>query len=325
MATPCSSMNDTQHFLDTDETVLSLLKQSVEIDGSDNASSQIMMVSAFGLSGGSRISESLCPADFSVEEKQMERNFMGKKRRTLSECGGFSLQSTIAKCADAKEQNDVSPDFVKSSTDKDVKKQKSELLPCYNSSKLTTKQAKEISQDDDDPKEAYIHVRAKRGKATNSHSLAERVRREKISERMRILQDLVPGCSKITGKAVMLDEIINYVQSLQQQVEFLSMKLAAVNPELNFDIEQNFSRAARDGTPSVLGLSPVFSTPYAHYPGAVQIPSEMIVAATISQLSSIAQIENMWDEELQNAIQMTLIPPQPINNSGFHVKDPKVL
>ena len=28
----------------------------------------------------------------------------------------------------------------------------------------------------------------------------------------------------------MLDEIINYVQSLQKQVEFLSMKLASVNP-----------------------------------------------------------------------------------------------
>lgn len=45
------------------------------------------------------------------------------------------------------------------------------------------------------------------------------VRREKISERMRFLQDLVPGCNKITGKAGMLDEIINYVQSLQRQVE----------------------------------------------------------------------------------------------------------
>jgi hypothetical protein len=45
------------------------------------------------------------------------------------------------------------------------------------------------------------------------------IRREKISERMKHLQDLVPGCSKVTGKAVMLDEIINYVQSLQRQVE----------------------------------------------------------------------------------------------------------
>ncbi|KAK1360660.1 hypothetical protein POM88_045134 [Heracleum sosnowskyi] len=37
---------------------------------------------------------------------------------------------------------------------------------------------------------------------------------------------------KVTGKALMLDEIINYVQSLQNQVEFLSMKIASVNPML---------------------------------------------------------------------------------------------
>jgi energy-converting hydrogenase Eha subunit F len=36
---------------------------------------------------------------------------------------------------------------------------------------------------------------------------------------MKYLQDLVPGCNKIAGKAGMLDEIINYVQSLQRQVE----------------------------------------------------------------------------------------------------------
>nr|GME18954.1 transcription factor bHLH137-like [Ipomoea batatas] len=76
----------------------------------------------------------------------------------------------------------------------------------------------------------YIHVRARRGQATDSHSLAERVRREKISERMKVLQALVPGCDKVTGKALILDEIINYVQSLQNQVEFLSMKLASENP-----------------------------------------------------------------------------------------------
>ncbi|OAY37256.1 transcription factor bHLH63 [Manihot esculenta] len=93
-------------------------------------------------------------------------------------------------------------------------------------------------------KPEYIHVRARRGQATDSHSLAERVRREKISERMKYLQDLVPGCNKITGKAGMLDEIINYVQSLQRQVEFLSMKLAAVNPRLDFNIDNLFSKEA---------------------------------------------------------------------------------
>uniref|UniRef100_M8C9P3 Transcription factor bHLH78 n=1 Tax=Aegilops tauschii TaxID=37682 RepID=M8C9P3_AEGTA len=77
-----------------------------------------------------------------------------------------------------------------------------------------------------EPPKDYVHVRARRGQATDSHSLAERVRRERISQRMKFLQDLVPGCNK----ALMLDEIINYVQSLQRQVEFLSMKLATVNP-----------------------------------------------------------------------------------------------
>ncbi|KAM6563162.1 hypothetical protein CsatB_023160 [Cannabis sativa] len=99
--------------------------------------------------------------------------------------------------------------------------------------------SKENSKASEVQKPDYIHVRARRGQATDSHSLAERVRREKISERMKYLQDLVPGCNKITGKAGMLDEIINYVQSLQRQVEFLSMKLAAVNPRLDFNIDDN--------------------------------------------------------------------------------------
>ncbi|XP_022844981.1 transcription factor bHLH137-like isoform X2 [Olea europaea var. sylvestris] len=57
---------------------------------------------------------------------------------------------------------------------------------------------------------------------------------------MKFLQALVPGCDKVNGKALMLDEIINYVQSLQNQVEFLSMKLASNNPmfyDFGMDLE----------------------------------------------------------------------------------------
>jgi len=42
--------------------------------------------------------------------------------------------------------------------------------------KASGKNAKQGSQNSDPPKEEYIHVRARRGQATNSHSLAERVR-----------------------------------------------------------------------------------------------------------------------------------------------------
>ncbi|PIA57600.1 hypothetical protein AQUCO_00600371v1 [Aquilegia coerulea] len=122
----------------------------------------------------------------------------------------------------------------------------------------TTRHGKESSQNSDAAKEDYIHVRARRGQATNSHSLAERVRREKISERMKFLQDLVPGCNKVTGKAVMLDEIINYVQSLQRQVEFLSMKLATVNPRLDLNIEGLLAKEIHQsrGCPSMFPFSP---------------------------------------------------------------------
>ncbi|EPS66593.1 hypothetical protein M569_08184, partial [Genlisea aurea] len=83
----------------------------------------------------------------------------------------------------------------------------------------------------------YVHVRARRGQATGNHSLAERARREKINARMKLLQELVPGCNKISGTALVLDGIINHVQDLQRQVEFLSMRLAAVDPRIDFNLD----------------------------------------------------------------------------------------
>lgn len=44
-----------------------------------------------------------------------------------------------------------------------------------SNSKQGGKNEKQGSQGSDPPKEDYIHVRARRGQATNSHSLAERV------------------------------------------------------------------------------------------------------------------------------------------------------
>jgi len=41
--------------------------------------------------------------------------------------------------------------------------------------KQAAKQAKDDTQSGEVPKENYFHVRARRGQATNSHSLAERV------------------------------------------------------------------------------------------------------------------------------------------------------
>ncbi|KAJ0657342.1 putative transcription factor bHLH family [Helianthus annuus] len=67
-----------------------------------------------------------------------------------------------------------------------------------------------------------LRSRAKRGCATHPRSIAERVRRTRISERMRKLQDLVPNMDKQTSTADMLDLAVEYIKELQNQVETLS-------------------------------------------------------------------------------------------------------
>lgn len=66
-----------------------------------------------------------------------------------------------------------------------------------------------------------MKIRAKRGCATHPRSIAERVRRTKISERMRKLQDLVPNMDKQTNTADMLDLAVDYIKDLQKQVKTL--------------------------------------------------------------------------------------------------------
>ncbi|XP_010265790.1 PREDICTED: transcription factor bHLH130-like isoform X2 [Nelumbo nucifera] len=65
-------------------------------------------------------------------------------------------------------------------------------------------------------------IRAKRGCATHPRSIAERVRRTRISERMRKLQELVPNMDKQTNTADMLDLAVEYIKDLQKQVKTLN-------------------------------------------------------------------------------------------------------
>ncbi|KAK6940476.1 Myc-type, basic helix-loop-helix (bHLH) domain [Dillenia turbinata] len=195
------------------------------------------------------------------------------------------------------------------------------------------KQTKPSPNKPPEPPKDYIHVRARRGQATDSHSLAERVRREKISERMKLLQDLVPGCNKVTGKALMLDEIINYVQSLQCQVEFLSMKLASVNPRLDFDMETLLSKDIFQ--PNSLLPHPVYpmdaSTPifYSHRPQQIPAVHNNLSNGAISQCAvdpldntalcanismqlppiddfgqGVSQFSTLCEDDLQSVVQM---------------------
>ncbi|CAI9770666.1 unnamed protein product [Fraxinus pennsylvanica] len=189
----------------------------------------------------------------------------------------------------------------------------------------------------------YIHVRARRGQATDSHSLAERVRREKISERMKLLQDLVPGCNKVTGKALMLDEIINYVQLLQRQVEFLSMKLASVNPRLDFEMENLHSKDIFQEKGNLPQLMYPLDSPatafYNHQPQQnVQLHDAQISRGPLNQCSmgpldahnpgiqlssmdgfgeSLPQFPAFSGHDLQSIIQMGF-GKDPVKENAFH-------
>ncbi|KAK1435322.1 hypothetical protein QVD17_01083 [Tagetes erecta] len=186
---------------------------------------------------------------------------------------------------------------------------------------------KKSNEKSTEPPKDYIHVRARRGQATDSHSLAERVRREKISERMKFLQDLVPGCNKVTGKAVMLDEIINYVQSLQRQVEFLSMKLATVNPRMDASMEALLSKDMFQPQVSMPNIANPFDTSAQSFPygfqsqlnGMVpdrpenQFSMNPLMAAMHRNsvikpphIDGFIEASTLWENDLQSVVKMAL-------------------
>ncbi|KAK7331066.1 hypothetical protein VNO77_25277 [Canavalia gladiata] len=86
-------------------------------------------------------------------------------------------------------------------------------------------------------------------------SVAARHRRERISERIRILQRLVPGGTKM-DTASMLDEAIHYVKFLKKQVQTLEQAGAAATTTTR---AQNVGIGNCSGFPSGMGNANVNS------------------------------------------------------------------
>ncbi|XP_010547134.1 PREDICTED: transcription factor bHLH62-like [Tarenaya hassleriana] len=241
---------------------------------------------------------------------QMCKNPPGDEDQCPMVCGEFTRKRKYVPKAKPKE-NPASPSSNSLKEDSDPKRRKNSEEDGEKEELVEEEgkgnKNKNITKPPEAPKD-YIHVRARRGQATDSHSLAERVRREKISERMKMLQDLVPGCNKVTGKALMLDEIINYVQSLQRQVEFLSMKLASVNTRLDYNVDTLVSKdmvpPCNDHPMHIQQLGQV------HQQNNLQLRPNISSLRTILQCpivpleTSIPQYPIFCEDELNSLVQM---------------------
>nr|XP_043610997.1 transcription factor bHLH130-like [Erigeron canadensis] len=91
-------------------------------------------------------------------------------------------------------------------------------LPKTSSEMLTAEKYLRFEQDDN---VVPCKTRAKRGFATHPRSIAERVRRTRISARMKKLQELFPTIDKNTSTADMLDLSVQYIKDLQKDLQTL--------------------------------------------------------------------------------------------------------
>ncbi|XP_021724775.1 transcription factor bHLH84-like [Chenopodium quinoa] len=132
----------------------------------------------------------------------------GKKRSRISEKGKRSVR-TKRNQKNGSDDEDNAPDFTKQNSSTSSE----ELEECNGSQELGSKETATVKMNG--------KTRASRGAATDPQSLYARKRRERINERLRILQNLVPNGTKV-DISTMLEEAVHYVKFLQLQIKLLS-------------------------------------------------------------------------------------------------------
>ncbi|MED6109983.1 hypothetical protein PIB30_038697 [Stylosanthes scabra] len=93
----------------------------------------------------------------------------------------------------------------------------------------------------------------RRSRAAEVHNLSERRRRDRINEKMKALQDLIPRSNK-SDKASMLDEAIEYLKSLQLQVQMMSMGCGMVPTMMFPGIQHQYMPAMGMGIGMGMGM-----------------------------------------------------------------------
>ncbi|XP_040377814.1 transcription factor PHYTOCHROME INTERACTING FACTOR-LIKE 13-like isoform X2 [Oryza brachyantha] len=140
----------------------------------------------------------------------------------------------------------------------------------------------------------------RRTRAAEVHNLSERRRRDRINEKMRALQELIPHCNK-TDKASILDEAIEYLKSLQMQVQIMWMTTGMA--PMMFPGAHQFMAPMAVGMnsacmPAAQGLSQMSRLPYMNHSLPNHIPLNSSPA--MNPMNVANQMQNIQLREASN-------------------------
>ncbi|KAG5522767.1 hypothetical protein RHGRI_034795 [Rhododendron griersonianum] len=181
----------------------------------------------------------------------------------------------------------------------------------------------------------------RRSRAAAVHNQSERKRRDRINQKMRALQKLVPNASK-TDKASMLDEVIEYLKQLQAQVHLMSSATRNNMPQmmtpaalgLHHQQQIQMSLLARMGMGMGvgfgMGMGPTFLPPPHPFVVPPMIPNHNLSQATTdaAAVRSSVPFNNPYCTFLGQPINMDLynkmaaIYQQQVNHTSLQTSSP---
>ncbi|KAL9144987.1 hypothetical protein ABFS82_13G010300 [Erythranthe guttata] len=144
----------------------------------------------------------------------------------------------------------------------------------------------------------------RRTRVAEVHNLSERRRRDRINEKMKALQELIPHSNK-SDKASMLDEAIEYMKSLQLQLQLMWMG-SGMGQMMLPGLQQYMSRAG-------MGVGPQM------YPAHVAVQNLVRLSRSplVHQAMNIASNQNQGPMGPSHVVGPVNYPNH-MQNSGFH-------
>ncbi|XVE72814.1 hypothetical protein DITRI_Ditri11bG0068900 [Diplodiscus trichospermus] len=199
----------------------SVVRESTVVDSSDtpamapeSGASQAMPSNTDAASGGNNNNACANMSAAAVANTQSAGVSVGASKDNLATCEVTVISSPDGSSASASPSPEPTAQKVAPAEDRKRKGREPDDAECQSEDGEF--------ESADTKKRTRGSTSAKRSRAAEVHNLSERRRRDRINEKMRALQELIPRCNK-SDKASMLDEAIEYLKSLQLQVQMMSM------------------------------------------------------------------------------------------------------